>query len=649
MGLPSAAMYDDGRKLAVVSSEKNIRLFLNTYVFAAEKRGNAIVAVLAKDVMSSRELRFIAPLFADCTGDGHVGFLAGADYRYGRESQAEAGEPSAPAAADRQTLRSTILWYAEDAGEAAPFPETAWALHITEETAQNATRGGAHWEAGCTRDQVAEFELIRDSLFRAIYGNWSFLKNQSRSKEEYKNLKLAGWVGCIGGKRESRRLLGDVVLREQDILNCVAYPDACVTATWCMDLHVPEPKNFKEFQGDSFRTIPNYIKMPPYAIPYRCLYSRNIENLFLAGRDISVTHVALGTARQQRTTGMMGEVVGMAAAIARSHNACPRDVYEEHLEELKEKMTRGVGKCAFAPAQNCVPKGYDLAWSDEFNGKSVDESKWEFRTDTEDWSTQQARNVAVAGGNLIITLNKTAPDGKDDYTGAAVLSRESYTYVPETAPGHYTGGGAVSKVSFGYGYYEFRARVMAGRGWRSSILMTAKHSTEGEASSEAGLELKVMENHSLDPLSYWVDALNWVGELESYGSKRISTDPLSDFHVYACEYAPGVVRYLFDGRLVQTVELTLNHEVSVNLWLRPPLLHQRVTQTWWTIPACRGIWMWTTCGATAEEPEPRGRSACGEPQRSGAPPLCSDQEKWDELLDGYLAQGIGLLWQNSLD
>ena len=134
---------------------------------------------------------------------------------------------------------------------------------------------------------------------RAIYGNWSFQKNKSKDKAKYANLQLAGWVAYIAGKRESRRLLGDVLLKEQDILDGTGFPDACVTATWCMDLHVPAPKNFEQFQADSFRTIPNYIKMGAYAFPYRCLYSRNIENLFVPGRtryQRCVTHVALGTA-----------------------------------------------------------------------------------------------------------------------------------------------------------------------------------------------------------------------------------------------------------------------------------------------------------------------------------------------------------------
>jgi hypothetical protein len=563
-----AATYDDAKKLRVVQAEKNIRLFMNTHVFALEKQGSKIKAVIARNVMNSRELRFRAPLFADCTGDGDIGFLAGADYRYGRESQAETGEPSALVTADRHTSGTTIMWYSEDAGGAAPFPETPWALPFNEQTVQNATNGGVHWEAGCTRDQITEAELIRDSLFRAIYGNWSYQKNHSVDKAKYENLRLVGWVGYVAGKRESRRLLGDVVLREQDIVSGRAFPDASVTATWCMDLHVPDPKNLAQFQDDSFRTVAVYIKKPPYAIPYRCFYSRNIDNLFMAGRDVSVTHVALGSVRVQRTTGMMGEVVGMAAAIARKHDTSPRGVYQDHLPELKEAMKRGVGNSALAPAPKpSVPEGYELAWSDEFDGDSLDTSKWTFRTDTKHWSTQLPRNIALRDGNLLINLNKIAQNGDDLNTGAAVLSKSFYGYVPEGGEGTYTGGGVISKEVFGYGYYETRMRILAGKGWHSSFWLMNHDGSGGTGTASADLELDIVENDSIDPLSYGITTHKWKGGHESYGHKRMTTLPLFDYHVYGCEFTPSAVRYFFDGELVQTLDISSLPQGKVNIWL----------------------------------------------------------------------------------
>jgi beta-glucanase (GH16 family) len=460
------------------------------------------------------------------------------------------------------------MWYSEDSGGAASFPETPWALQFNEDSVQNATNGGVHWEAGCTRDQLAEAELIRDSLFRAIYGNWAYQKNSSVDKAKYENLRLVGWVGYVAGKRESRRLLGDVVLREQDILNGQTFPDACVTTTWCMDLHVPDPKNMAQFQDDSFRTVAVYIKKPPYAIPYRCFYSRNIDNLFLAGRDISVTHVALGTVRLQRTTGMMGEVVGMAAAIARKHKTSPRGVYQDHLSELKEVMTRGVGKSALAPPPRpSVPEGYELTWSDEFDADFLDRSKWNFRTDTKHWSTQLPRNIAFSDSNLLITLNKIAHDGTDLNTTAAVLSKSFYGYVPEGGEGQYTGGGVISKDAFGYGYFETRMRIMAGKGWHSSFWLMSHDGSGGTGTAAADLELDIVENDSIDPLSYGVTTHKWKGGHESYGQKRVATLPLFDYHVYGCEYTPAVVKYFFDGELVQTVDISSFPQGKFNIWL----------------------------------------------------------------------------------
>jgi len=237
------------------------------------------------------------------------------------------------------------MWYSTDTGKPAAFPETPWALQFTDETAQKGTRGDWDWETGQRRDQVEDFETIRDHGLRAVYGNWSFHKNHGKDKAAFAKLRLE-WVAYIAGKRESRRLLGDVILQQQDIAGNRVFPDAAVTATWSIDLHEPEASNAKAFPGDEFRSVAHFGKKSPYAIPYRCLYSRNIDNLFMAGRDISVTHVALGTVRVMRTTGMMGEVVGMAAAIAHRNSTTPRGVYEAHLDELKKMMNDGVGKKA---------------------------------------------------------------------------------------------------------------------------------------------------------------------------------------------------------------------------------------------------------------------------------------------------------------
>jgi hypothetical protein len=338
-----AALYNDEKKLQIVRAESNIRLFLDLHAHRVEKEGSRIVAVIARDIKTSKDLRFSAPLFADCTGDGTIGFLAGADYRMGRESWEQTGETLAPKEPDKMTMGASVQWYSIETEGPSPFPECPWALGFTEQSCERATRGDWNWETGLNKDQIADFEAIRDHAFRAVYGDWAFLKNHSKDKAKYANRKLS-WVAYVAGKRESRRLAGDIVLTQQDVQEQREYPDAFVTTTWSLDLHYPDPANSKYFPGEEFMTICKTPAIKPYAIPYRCFYSRSIENLFMAGRDVSVTHVALGTVRVMRTCGMMGEVVGMAASICKNYSTTPRSVYVEHLPELKELATRGVGK-----------------------------------------------------------------------------------------------------------------------------------------------------------------------------------------------------------------------------------------------------------------------------------------------------------------
>ncbi|MEI6535284.1 MAG: FAD-dependent oxidoreductase, partial [Verrucomicrobiaceae bacterium] len=236
---------------------------------------------------------------------------------------------------------------------AAPFPRVPWAVDLTDKPFPgrgvgdksggrnpNEKLGGWFWESGFNRDPIADVEWMRDLNMRAMYGAWDALKNVDKV---YPNHRL-GWSAFIAGKRESRRLMGDVVLTVDDFLKMKSYPDACFPCTWHIDVHTPEPAYQKGHEGDEFISTfthgKEYTYKGPYWAPYRCLYSRNISNLFMAGRDISVTHDALGPVRVMRTCGMMGEIVGKAAWIAVRHNTTPRGVYEKHLDLLKELMNQ---------------------------------------------------------------------------------------------------------------------------------------------------------------------------------------------------------------------------------------------------------------------------------------------------------------------
>ena len=331
-GNPNAKEYGDARKFAIIKDEKNISLFINTHVFEVETEQNTIQAVIGRDIETNQEKRFTGTYFADCTGDGTLGFLAGADFRMGRESKQETGESFAPEKADDFTLGTSNLWASLPVDSVTTFPETPWALPFSDEYHIDEVQSDWQWETGFGNfNTITEAEQIRDHNLRAIYGNWSYLKKNK--PEKYAKRALA-WVAYIGGKRESRRLMGDHILTQMDVQEGKMYPDATVTATWTIDLHFPDKKNSLYFPDEEFFAGTKHVRVAPYTIPYRCLYSRNINNLFMAGRDISTTHVAFGSTRVMRTCGMMGEVVGMAAFVAKEHQTSPRGVYQKHLAEF---------------------------------------------------------------------------------------------------------------------------------------------------------------------------------------------------------------------------------------------------------------------------------------------------------------------------
>ncbi len=355
---------NDGHVLALVNAEPNITLFLETHLIGAEVREQKITSVIARGLKTSREYRFSATYFADCTGDATLGVLAGAEWRMGREGADETAEQLAPLKADQLLLGCTNQWTARQTSTPQVFPECPWALEITEASRDIATPkyppkldqyayiGGWNWETGFGRDMVTEIEQIRDHNLQAIFGMWDFLKNRAANRQLYHNAKL-DWIAFIAGKRESRRLIGDHVLTEQDMTSPVIYEDGCVTATWYFDAHFPHPENERHFPGRAFRSVayddPNfeqfrgnvrgtYTKLKPYPIPFRCFYSRNISNLFMAGRNISVTHVGLLPVRVMNTTAMMGTVIGRAAALCARLDVGPRVLIQKHWEDLKRLL-----------------------------------------------------------------------------------------------------------------------------------------------------------------------------------------------------------------------------------------------------------------------------------------------------------------------
>ncbi len=358
----AGGIYADARKRELILAEPRIRLFTDHRVFAVDARDGQITAVVAQHTHTGLRVRLAARFFADCTGDATVGFLAGADHEMTREHHQglsnlwnvlDVADPNQVLKCECKD-KTALAMAAECGNVAVPFPRCPWALDLSDKPfpgrknfkgqwgAQNPldNLGGWFWESGFDQDPIHDVERIRDLNLRAMYGAWDALKNVDKV---YPNHRI-GWAAFIAGKRESRRLLGDIVLGAEDFQSGRVFPDAAFPCSWHIDLHAPDSRFQEGLKGEEFISRATegagYQYQGPYWAPYRCLYSRNITNLFMAGRDISVTHEALGPVRVMRTCGMMGEIVGKAAWICVRQNTIPRGVYENHLPLLKELMNQ---------------------------------------------------------------------------------------------------------------------------------------------------------------------------------------------------------------------------------------------------------------------------------------------------------------------
>ena len=320
--------FGDDKKEQLVRAEMNIALFFSNRVIAVEMKDKQhLEAVISLDVRTGAKLRFAGKLFCDATGHASVGALAGADHTI-RETE---------------HLGMSNMWKWKDAGQPSAFPATPWALPLEMEDFPYPERFHAQWfwESGFNKHPILGLEDMRDWNFRAIYGAFNAMKNGG-GKAEHANAKLE-WVAYIGGPRESRQLLGDVVLTQDDIVEKKEFRDATVPTTWDIDLHYPKEQFLKgDAKDDPFISKAVFGKgvdrKHGYPVPYRCFYSRNVENLFMAGRDVSVTHEALGTVRVMKTGGMIGEVVGKAASLCVKMDVLPRAIYERYFPELQELM-----------------------------------------------------------------------------------------------------------------------------------------------------------------------------------------------------------------------------------------------------------------------------------------------------------------------
>ncbi len=329
------AFIDEDKRHKNVEHYSDINLFLEYRAYDAQTDDLSITSVDARHTATGEQIRFHAPYFIDCTGDGWIGYWAGADYMYGREAVSENGEEWeeygelwSPDKSDNQVLGASVLWRTFESDSACEFPEVPWAMDVV--GGYSASKGTWHWEL--IHDdwhQIDNAEQIRDHMLKAIYGSF-FNKKKKQGTE---NLKLE-WVSYLLGKRESRRLVGDYVYTFNDMRNSQSFPDAVVIEEREVDVHYRQ--NMLNEELPDFLTDAMFYKVDRYYIPYRSLYSKNIKNLFMAGRCFSCSHIGLGGPRVMRTTGQMGAAVGYAASACFEHQCNPRELYEQHLDEYME-------------------------------------------------------------------------------------------------------------------------------------------------------------------------------------------------------------------------------------------------------------------------------------------------------------------------
>lgn len=328
----------DGILYEIVRKEPGITLLLNCTCQDAAMEGRRIRSVTGWQMTTQRYHRVEAGLFADCSGDSILAPLTGADWRMGREARREFGEDIAPLEADARTMGMSCMIQAREETGPRRFTAPDWAEHFEPEDLphripdmDDPMENFWYMELGGTRDTIGDTEQVRDELLALAYGMWDFVKNHPTQREKNANWEL-DWMGILPGKRESRRYLGDVIMTQNDVRSGGAFPDVVAYGGWSMDDHDPEG-----FRTHGVPTI--YHPAPsPYGIPYRSLYSRNVENLFCAGRNISVTHTAMSSTRVMATCAILGQAVGTAAALAARHGLTPRGVYQEQLDALQQAL-----------------------------------------------------------------------------------------------------------------------------------------------------------------------------------------------------------------------------------------------------------------------------------------------------------------------
>ena len=340
----------DATLYSMLEENENITLLFNTSCLDAETKDGKILSVTGWQMTTYTYYTVTADIFMDCSGDSILAPLTGAEYRHGRESKEEHGETLAQDIPDTRTMGMSVILAARETDHPVSFTPPPFAnVYPTDDCFSGDLQKSVHalprshdlkvahdnlwWvELGGEGDSIHDADRVRHELLAAIYGVWDHIKNQEDHGMENWELE---WVGFLPGKRESRRYVGDYILTEADVCSGGHFEDEVAFGGWPLDDH--NPYGMRRHDGDNIASVSIKLK-DAYGIPLRCLYSKNIDNLMFAGRNISVTHVALSSTRVMATCALLGQAAGTAAAVAIHNRQTIRETAREHTPKIQKML-----------------------------------------------------------------------------------------------------------------------------------------------------------------------------------------------------------------------------------------------------------------------------------------------------------------------
>ena len=342
------AIKDQAKREATMKAS-GVDLYAHHMAIGLSKKGDKIESVEAREVTTGLIKRFKAPVFVDASGDGWLGYWSGCEFRYGRESYKEFdeqwdkhGDLWSPEKADKRVMGTSVLWEGIQTKQRHDFPEVPWATPVAK--GHEATGGEWFWEYSHNDlDQIDDAEQIRDHVLRAIFGSFSNAKQHPKNA----TWKLH-WVAYVGGKRESRRLIGDHIYSMKDATEKREFEDAVVVEKRDVDTHYQ--RKLTGSKQDFLTKALFYDPHGNYFIPFRSLYAKDVSNLMIAGRCFSCTHIGLAGPRVMNTCGQMGIATGFAAVLCKKHDATPKEVGKKHIKELRDLIGFGRKELAGNPS-----------------------------------------------------------------------------------------------------------------------------------------------------------------------------------------------------------------------------------------------------------------------------------------------------------